>query len=78
VALTARVGSSAGVNAAEQAARALGELARRGITVDNFSLGQPSLDEVFLALTGHDTGADSPTDPSTGSTAGSTEGEAAA
>ncbi|MFC9172659.1 MULTISPECIES: ATP-binding cassette domain-containing protein [Streptomyces] len=52
VALTARVdahGSDRG--AAEQAARALAELARSGITVDNFSLGQPSLDEVFLALT---------------------------
>ncbi|MDO0913392.1 ATP-binding cassette domain-containing protein [Streptomyces sp. DT2A-34] len=57
VALTARVGSGAanGQGAAEQAARALAELARTGITVDNFSLGQPSLDEVFLALTGHDT-----------------------
>jgi ABC-2 type transport system ATP-binding protein len=57
VALTARVGAGAanGQGAAEQAARALAELARSGITVDNFSLGQPSLDEVFLALTGHDT-----------------------
>ncbi|MFG1666082.1 ATP-binding cassette domain-containing protein [Streptomyces sp. Y7] len=57
VALTARVGSGAanGQGAAEQAGRALAELARTGITVDNFSLGQPSLDEVFLALTGHDT-----------------------
>ncbi|MDG9718454.1 ATP-binding cassette domain-containing protein [Streptomyces sp. DH24] len=56
LALTARLGSAAGQDtAAEQAARALGELARAGVTVDNFSLGQPSLDEVFLALTGHDT-----------------------
>ncbi|MEV0638175.1 ATP-binding cassette domain-containing protein [Streptomyces sp. NPDC050619] len=57
VALTARVGTGAadGRGAAEQAARALSELARGGIIVDNFSLGQPSLDEVFLALTGHDT-----------------------
>ncbi|MFF3817618.1 ATP-binding cassette domain-containing protein [Streptomyces bluensis] len=57
VALTARVGGGAagGRGAAEQAARALAELTRVGITVDNFSLGQPSLDEVFLALTGHDT-----------------------
>ncbi|GIH28259.1 daunorubicin resistance protein DrrA family ABC transporter ATP-binding protein [Acrocarpospora phusangensis] len=38
--------------AAEQAARALSELAAAGIVVDDFSLGQPSLDEVFLALTG--------------------------
>jgi ABC-2 type transport system ATP-binding protein len=56
LALTARLGSAAGQStAAEQAAHALGELARAGVTVDNFSLGQPSLDEVFLALTGHDT-----------------------
>jgi ABC-2 type transport system ATP-binding protein len=57
VALTARVGTGAanGRGAAEQAARALAELARTGVTVDNFSLGQPSLDEVFLALTGHQT-----------------------
>jgi ABC-2 type transport system ATP-binding protein len=37
---------------AERVAYALGELARTGITVTNFALGQPSLDEVFLALTG--------------------------
>ncbi|MEV7090907.1 ATP-binding cassette domain-containing protein [Streptomyces sp. NPDC093085] len=61
VALTATVtgrgtgqgaGQDTGRGAAERAARALAELARSGITVDNFSLGQPSLDEVFLALTG--------------------------
>ncbi|MFC8132487.1 ATP-binding cassette domain-containing protein [Streptomyces sp. NPDC057302] len=54
VALTARVGNGErdGRGAAEKASRALAELARAGITVDNFSLGQPSLDEVFLALTG--------------------------
>ena len=34
-------------------ADALAELARAGIAVAEFSLGQPSLDEVFLALTGH-------------------------
>ncbi|WP_030320121.1 ATP-binding cassette domain-containing protein [Streptomyces sp. NRRL B-3229] len=55
VALSARLGSATGDTAAEQASRALAELARTGITVDNFSLGQPSLDEVFLALTGHPT-----------------------
>jgi ABC-2 type transport system ATP-binding protein len=50
VALTARAeGSERG--AAEQASRALAELAEAGIVVDDFSLGQPSLDEVFLALT---------------------------
>jgi ABC-2 type transport system ATP-binding protein len=53
VALTARVAGDGGgaAVAAEQAARALAELARAGITVDDFSLGQPSLDEVFMALT---------------------------
>jgi ABC-2 type transport system ATP-binding protein len=45
------------VEAAEQATRALAELAQAGIPVAQFALGQPSLDEVFLALTGK------PTDP---------------
>ncbi|GAA3488525.1 MULTISPECIES: ATP-binding cassette domain-containing protein [Streptomyces] len=52
VALTATVdGSGTDQGAAEQAARALAALARSGITVDSFALGQPSLDEVFMALT---------------------------
>ncbi|HLE96976.1 MAG TPA: DUF4162 domain-containing protein, partial [Candidatus Thermoplasmatota archaeon] len=34
------------------ASEALGVLAGRGVRVTDFSLGQPSLDEVFLALTG--------------------------
>ncbi|GAA2366178.1 daunorubicin resistance protein DrrA family ABC transporter ATP-binding protein [Catellatospora methionotrophica] len=52
VALTARVGGSgAAVDAAAAGSRALAELAGAGIVVDEFSLGQPSLDEVFLALT---------------------------
>ncbi|MHC5262416.1 ATP-binding cassette domain-containing protein [Streptomyces sp. UC4497] len=52
VALTARVGGADnGRGAAEQASRALAELAAARITVDTFALGQPSLDEVFLALT---------------------------
>jgi ABC-2 type transport system ATP-binding protein len=38
---------------ADRAALAVGELARSGVRVAEFSLGQPSLDEVFLALTGH-------------------------
>ncbi|MGH2952766.1 MAG: ATP-binding cassette domain-containing protein [Solirubrobacterales bacterium] len=37
----------------DKAAEAIGELTRAGINVADFSLGQPSLDEVFLALTGH-------------------------
>jgi ABC-2 type transport system ATP-binding protein len=35
------------------AAAALAELARTGVRIADFSVGQPSLDEVFLALTGH-------------------------
>ena len=38
---------------AERAAEAVAELARTGIGIAEFSLDQPSLDEVFLALTGH-------------------------
>ncbi len=37
----------------DAAAEAISELARAGVAVAGFSLGQPSLDEVFLALTGH-------------------------
>ena len=45
-ALSARVSDTDGV------ARALMELSRSSVVVSNFGLGQPSLDEVFLALTG--------------------------
>jgi ABC-2 type transport system ATP-binding protein len=38
---------------ADRAAAAVAELARAGVRVGAFSLDQPSLDEVFLALTGH-------------------------
>jgi ABC-2 type transport system ATP-binding protein len=38
---------------AGRAADAVAALARAGVDVADFSLGQPSLDEVFLALTGH-------------------------
>jgi ABC-2 type transport system ATP-binding protein len=52
VALTARADASGSESgAAEHAARALARLAQAGIIVDDFSLGQPTLDEVFLALT---------------------------
>ncbi|MEV4629639.1 ATP-binding cassette domain-containing protein [Micromonospora sp. NPDC049523] len=44
---------SARVNDPERVAGALVELTRAGLAVTEFSLGQPSLDEVFLALTGH-------------------------
>ncbi len=39
----------------ERVADALAELSHAGIAVAEFALGQPSLDEVFLALTGHPT-----------------------
>jgi ABC-2 type transport system ATP-binding protein len=38
---------------ADLAAEAVAELARSGVRIAGFALGQPSLDEVFLALTGH-------------------------
>jgi ABC-2 type transport system ATP-binding protein len=51
-ALTARVtGNGDDFAASEQASRALHALGAAGIVVDDFSFGQPSLDEVFLALT---------------------------
>jgi ABC-2 type transport system ATP-binding protein len=46
--------------AAELAAHALGQLAGAGIGVSDFALGQPSLDEVFLALTGSQAGPAQP------------------
>jgi len=44
---------SARVADAERVADAVAGLSRTGIAVTDFSLGQPSLDEVFLTLTGH-------------------------
>jgi ABC-2 type transport system ATP-binding protein len=38
---------------AARAATGIAELARAGVGIADFSRGQPSLDEVFLALTGH-------------------------
>jgi ABC-2 type transport system ATP-binding protein len=46
-------GLSAPCASSERAAEAIAALSRSGIGVADFSLGQPSLDEVFLALTGH-------------------------
>ncbi|MBA2644655.1 MAG: ATP-binding cassette domain-containing protein [Solirubrobacterales bacterium] len=45
------------VRDAELASEAIAELSRAGIGLADFSLGQPTLDEVFLALTGHSTEA---------------------
>jgi ABC-2 type transport system ATP-binding protein len=44
---------SARVSDPERVAHALAELSRAGVAVTDFALGQPSLDAVFLALTGH-------------------------
>ncbi len=44
---------SAPCSDADRAAEAVAELARSGVRIAGFTLGQPSLDEVFLALTGH-------------------------
>jgi ABC-2 type transport system ATP-binding protein len=38
---------------ADRGAEAVADLARSGVRIADFSVGQPSLDEVFLALTGH-------------------------
>jgi ABC-2 type transport system ATP-binding protein len=50
---------------AGRGAEAIAELSRAGVQVADFSLGQPSLDEVFLALTGHaaEDQSPEPTDP---------------
>jgi ABC-2 type transport system ATP-binding protein len=52
---------SARVADPQRVALALVELSRVGIAVTDFALGQPSLDEVFLALTGHPTRPDDTT-----------------
>ena len=51
----ARPGRAVGARAPTPTARAeaVAELAAPGVGIADFSLGQPSLDEVFLALTGH-------------------------
>ena len=46
-------GLSAACADADRAAEAVAQLSRSGVRIADFSLGQPSLDEVFLALTGH-------------------------
>ncbi|MQA86321.1 MAG: ATP-binding cassette domain-containing protein [Streptosporangiales bacterium] len=49
---------SARISDTERVAHALAQLSRSGVVVTHFALGQPSLDEVFLALTGHPAEAD--------------------
>jgi ABC-2 type transport system ATP-binding protein len=46
-------GLSAPCADAGRGAEAVAQLARSGVRIADFSVGQPSLDEVFLALTGH-------------------------
>jgi ABC-2 type transport system ATP-binding protein len=52
---------SARVSDPQRVVRALVELGRAGVAVADFALGQPSLDEVFLALTGRPAQSQSPT-----------------
>jgi ABC-2 type transport system ATP-binding protein len=53
--LTAAISAARSAQApSEQAAAALAQLRRAGINVGEFALGQPSLDEVFIALTSND------------------------
>jgi ABC-2 type transport system ATP-binding protein len=53
---------SARISDPERVAHALAELSRSGVAVTDFALGQPSLDEVFLALTGRPAEDDDATD----------------
>jgi len=62
-----RIGSdpaalSARISDPERVAHALAELSRSGVMVTEFALGQPSLDEVFLTLTGRPVEDDDATD----------------
>jgi ABC-2 type transport system ATP-binding protein len=56
VTLTARLnGRAARQGAGSAVGQSMSQLSDEGITVTTFALGEPSLDEVFLALTGHTT-----------------------
>jgi ABC-2 type transport system ATP-binding protein len=48
---------------ADRGAEVVAQLARSGVRIADFSLGQPSLDEVFLALTGQPIDAPDPDAP---------------
>ena len=56
---------SVGCADADRGAEAVAELARAGVGIAGFTLGQPSLDEVFLALTGHPAEETAPDEPDT-------------
>jgi ABC-2 type transport system ATP-binding protein len=47
---------------ADRAADVLISLRQAGVSVTSVSVAKPTLDEVFLAITGHDTGENEPTD----------------
>jgi ABC-2 type transport system ATP-binding protein len=47
---------TAQINSPGLVADAVGELTKAGIAISDFSFGRPSLDEVFLTLTGHAAG----------------------
>jgi ABC-2 type transport system ATP-binding protein len=53
---------------ADQAADVLIALRQTGISVASLTVQKPTLDEVFLALTGHGTEDEAPADPATGPT----------
>jgi ABC-2 type transport system ATP-binding protein len=56
VTLTARLnGHAEAQDAGSAVGQSVSQLSHKGITVTTFALGQPSLDEVFLTLTGHTT-----------------------
>jgi ABC-2 type transport system ATP-binding protein len=63
---------SAGCADADRAADAIAELSRSDVRIAGFSLGQPSLDEVFMALTGH------PAEPDAGEETAANQEEQAA
>jgi len=66
--LTAQLATAeSGRPASGEAAAAVAELAWAGITVGEFALGQPSLDEVFLALTGQPSASFAPAAATKGS-----------
>ena len=47
----------------QHATRALAELFQAGVALTDFALGQPSLDDVFLTLTGHPAAAPTDAEP---------------
>ena len=65
---------SARVSDADRVAHALTQLAHAGVATTEFALGQPSLDEVFLALTGRPAETTTPTGDTAGGRAGAHEG----